>query len=173
MKASLRPYQKSDWPALLALWIEAWTHTRSDIDFAARAPWLADLLAKSEQDGAEIVVAEDGTGLAGFVLFDADRQWLEQIAVHPRAQGDGVARRLVRRVKAACPERVDLTVNMDNKRALAFYHSEGFVRQGKSVNALSGLPIYLLRWEREQFSGETPDAKAAGFREPPAPQPPC
>ena len=151
MSVHLRPYEIHDWPEILALWIEAWTRVRADIDFAARAPWLAELFARSEGE-AEIVVAEDKHGLAGFVLFDPARRWLEQIAIHPRAQGAGVARKLVRRVKAACADRVELSVNVDNARALAFYHSEGFCRKGAGVNPLSGLPTWRLRWE--------PDARA-------------
>ena len=152
MSIRLRCYEKPDWPEVLALWIEAWTRVRADIDFAARAPWLAELFARSEGEGAEIVVALDKQGLAGFVLFDPARRRLEQIAIHPRAQGAGVARKLVRRVKDACADRVELSVNVDNTRALAFYHSEGFCREGAGVNPLSGLPIWRLRWE--------PDARA-------------
>jgi putative acetyltransferase len=165
MSVCLRPYEKSDWPEVLALWIEAWTRVRADIDFAARAPWLAELFARSENEGAEIVVAQDKRGLAGFVLFSAERRWLEQIAVHPRGQGGGVARKLIRRVKAACPDRLELSVNADNARALAFYHSEGFFRAGRDVNPLSGLPTWRLRWEPEVRAA----AAAPPFKPPPAP----
>jgi putative acetyltransferase len=149
MKLHVRPYVNSDWPALLDVWIEAWTQARSDIDFASRAPWLAELFARSHAEGAQVWVAEDKKGLVGFVLFDAARRWLEQIAVHPRGHGTGAARKLIARVKEACPEGLGLTVNIDNDRALAFYHCEGFVRESKAVNPLSGLPIFGLRWTPE------------------------
>jgi len=141
----LRAYRKDDWPEVLALWIAAWSRERADIDFSARAPWLAELLARSAEEGAHIVVAEDA-GILGFVLFDPRRKWLEQIAVAPHAQGMGVARALIAHAKAACSDRLELSVNADNFRARAFYFREGFVREGEGVNPLSGLPTLTLRW---------------------------
>ena len=38
MSIRLRCYEKPDWPEVLALWIEAWTRVRADIDFAAARP---------------------------------------------------------------------------------------------------------------------------------------
>jgi putative acetyltransferase len=131
----------------LDLWIEAWTQARPEIDFRARENWLAGLFARTRSEGAEIVVAEDANGLAGFVLFDPARNWLEQIAVSARAQGGDVARRLVGHVKTACPEGVALTVNADNARALAFYRREGFAVAGaEGINPLSGLATRQMRW---------------------------
>jgi putative acetyltransferase len=146
MTISLRTYRDSDWPDVLALWIETWTLARPDIDFATRAPWLATLFADSAARGAHIVVAEDSEGLIGFVLYEPARGWLEQIAVHPRALGSGAAQKLIRHAKQACPQGFGLDVNADNYRALAFYHGEGFVQTGAGSNPRSGLPIKTLRW---------------------------
>lgn len=141
----LRRFRSDDWPEVLALWVAAWTLVRSDIDFSARATWLEDLFARSAEEGAQVVVAED-EGILGFVLFDPARKWLEQIAVAPLAQGRGVARALMAQAKAACPDGLALSVNADNFAALAFYAREGFVREGEGVNPLSGLPIVTLRF---------------------------
>jgi ribosomal protein S18 acetylase RimI-like enzyme len=146
MRFSLRRYDAADWPALLALWIESWTHTRPEIDFSERAPWLADLFARTADEGGQIVVAEDRRGLLGFVLFSSERQWLEQIAVSPRALGSGAAQALVGHAKQACTDGFGLDVNADNSRALAFYRCEGFVKIGSAKNPLSGLPVVALRW---------------------------
>ncbi len=142
----LRRYGERDWPALLALWVESWTATRPDIDFSARAPWLAELFARSAEEGALIFVAEDALGMLGFVLFDPTRKWLEQIAVAPRAQGSGAAQALISKAKAACPDGFGLDVNSDNFRALAFYRGEGFIQTGDGENPLSGLPKIILHW---------------------------
>jgi putative acetyltransferase len=145
----LRPYADADWPALRALWIESWTVTRPEIDFSARAPWLAELFKTSRADGAQIVVAEDEKGLLGFVLFNRAKKWLEQIAVSPRAFSSGAAQALIGEAKIACPDGFGLDVNADNKRALAFYRGEGFFRTGEGKNPLSGLPVIALRWAPE------------------------
>ncbi len=153
MNFGLRPYAESDWPALLALWIESWTATRPEIDFSARAPWLADLVKRSIAGGATVIVAENDEGLLGFVLFDARRGWLEQIALAPRAQGSGAAQALLREAKSACPAKLGLDVNADNFRALAFYRGQGFVATGEGKNPLSGLPIVSLEWTPSAGSG--------------------
>ncbi len=146
---SLRAYAESDWPALLALWVESWSATRPEIDFFARKTWLAELFGRTRADGGKIVVAEDAGGLMGFVLFDPRKRWLEQIALAPRAFGSGAAQALLAQAKAACPEGFGLDVNADNFRALAFYRHEEFVWAGEGKNPLSGLPIVVLRWSPE------------------------
>ncbi|WP_294537545.1 GNAT family N-acetyltransferase [uncultured Rhodoblastus sp.] len=150
MSFELRRYDESDWTALIALWVESWTQARPEIDFSARAPWLADLFASSLAAGAQVFVAEDDKGLAGFVMFDPARKWLEQIAVAPRAKGGGAARALLGCAKAACPHGFGLDVNADNFRALAFYRREGFVETGAGENPLSGLNKVILHWTSER-----------------------
>ena len=146
MISRLRRYVDGDWPALLALWIDSWSATRPEIDFAARAPWLAELFARSLAEGATIIVIEDDGGLLGFALFDPAKAWLEQIALAPRAFGSGAAQALLGEAKAACPEKIGLDVNADNFRALSFYLGEGFVVAGEGTNPLSGLPVVTLEW---------------------------
>lgn len=146
MTISLRPYREADWPEILALWVDTWSRARPGIDFTARAPWLSDLFAQSLDKGGQIMVAEGKTGLLGFVLFDANAQWLEQIAVHPRAFGSGAAQALIQYAKDSCPGGIGLEVNSDNSRALAFYHCEGFARVGVGRKSLAGLPTLALRW---------------------------
>ncbi len=83
------------------------------------------------------------------MLFDPAKNWLEQIAVSPRAIGSGAAQALIGKAKQACPEGFGLDVNADNERALAFYRGEGFLRTGEGKNPLSGLPVVALRWTPE------------------------
>ncbi|MCI4677851.1 GNAT family N-acetyltransferase [Rhodoblastus acidophilus] len=162
MSLSLRPYGEADWPGLLALWVETWSRTRPGIDFAARAPWLAELFANSLAQGAHIVVAEDEEGPAGFVLFDPARGWLEQIAVAARSLGSGAAQALIGGAKQGCPTGLGLEVNADNFRALAFYRREGFRRVAEGRNPLSGLPTLILCWrplsQHDAHRLETPPA---------------
>ncbi len=162
MTAKLRCYRAEDWPEVLALWVETWTFSRPEIDFSARAPWLEELFARSLAEGAQIVVAEDASGLVGFVLFDPAKKWLEQIAVRPRLFGLGIGRQLIARAKAECPEGFGLTVNTDNHRALAYYRLQGFVRESEGVNPLSGLPILTLMWRPLSLDDGTTKMETSG-----------
>jgi ribosomal protein S18 acetylase RimI-like enzyme len=147
MSVALRPYEEKDWPALLALWVETWSLSRPEIDFAERADWLAELIEQSLEEGARLVVAEDSLGLSGFVLYVPARGWLEQIAVAPRALGSGAAQVLIAEARQACRAGLGLEVNADNLRALAFYRAEGFLPVAEGRNPLSGLPTLTLAWE--------------------------
>ncbi len=67
----------------------------------------------------------------------------------PRGFGSGAAQALIARAKEVCSAGFSLDVNADNKRALAFYACEGFVRTGEGCNPLSGSPTVMLRWSPE------------------------
>jgi putative acetyltransferase len=72
--------------------------------------------------------------------------WLDQIAISPNAFGTGVARDLMREAKRLSPRFLQLDVNADNGRALAFYEREGFRRTGEGVNPNSGARTLSLEW---------------------------
>ena len=44
--------------------------------------------------------------------------------------------------------RLDLLVNKDNGRAIAFYEKHGFEMAGDDVNPVSGRPVFRMRWPR-------------------------
>ena len=44
------------------------------------------------------------------------------------------------------PTGLDLHVNADNARAIAFYRKHGFVVSGEDVNARSGAPVLKMSW---------------------------
>lgn len=67
------------------------------------------------------------------------------IAVHPQYQGQGVGRQLftefMRRVESGFPDvsRVELITRQSNRKAMAFYESMGFVKEGEMVNRIKNL----------------------------------
>jgi putative acetyltransferase len=143
----LRAARDDDLPALLELWVASWSEVYPQIDFAARRTWFAGHLAQLEDAGAEVTVAcgEDGATL-GFVVFDPATGLMDQLCVAVAQKGKGVARALLDGVKRRAPERVHLTVNKANARAIAFYLREGFEVAGEAVNPNSGLPIWKMVW---------------------------
>lgn len=155
MTFSLHDFVDEDWPALSRLWAESWRAARPEIDFIARLPWLKNLFAQRRAEGATILVAAAEAGLLGFVLFDAQTKWLDQIAVVPEAQGLGVATALIEAAKQACGDRLGLDVNADNFRALKFYQRENFIIIAAGRNPLSGLSTLVLEWRRPQLAAAT------------------
>jgi putative acetyltransferase len=132
---------------IIELWLASWTAAYPGIDFETRRGWFDEHLSLLKTQGCTTLAARDGAGkLAGFVIFNRVSGWLDQFAVHPAAFGTGIARALMREAKRLSPGSLQLDVNADNSRALAFYAREGFDRTGEGVNPNSGARTLGLEW---------------------------
>jgi putative acetyltransferase len=143
---TLRTGTDADLPAILDLWVAAWTATMPEIDFEARRPWAMDHFSALMAEGAHLTLAMRDGAVLGGTLVTASRECLDQLVVAPRAWGEGVARALVAQACAASPRELSLTVNQANSRAIRFYEREGFVRSGEGINPNSGLPLFHYTW---------------------------
>ncbi len=144
---TLRRYDAaSDEEAALALWLRTWQKTYPDIDFAGRFDRWRKQWCDHLVPDATIVVAEALEQIVGFVTVDTKTLYLDQLVVAPEFWGNGVATKLIAEAKRLSPRGLNLDVNTDNRRAIAFYEKEGFVLAGKGFNALSGRPVHHMRW---------------------------
>lgn len=146
MSLTLRPAGTADRPAMLDLWVAAWTAAMPSIDFAARRAWLDGHLDALQAAGALIIVASDSDGLAGFMTVDTANRTLDQLVVALNRQGRGVARWLIDEAKRLSPSGIILDVNSDNDRAIALYRAAGLtvIREGR--NPRSDLPVLHMEW---------------------------
>jgi putative acetyltransferase len=144
---ALRDFVEADLPALIDLWVAAWSETGLGIDFDARRAWLKSHLRTLRADGAEIIVGLDEGGKpAGFAAIDAKSGYLDQLCVAPAEGGSGLASALVDEAKRRSPRVIELDVNNTNARARRFYEREGFSVVGRGFNPQSGLPTLKMRW---------------------------
>jgi putative acetyltransferase len=144
---TIRPEDACDRAALIELWIASWAAAYPAIDFETRRDWFSEHLALVHAQGCTTLAARDQSGrLAGFVIFNRVSGWLDQIAVHPDAFGGGTAEALMRQAKRLSPGFLQLDVNADNLRALAFYEREGFRRTGEGINPNSGARTLSMEW---------------------------
>jgi putative acetyltransferase len=143
----LRRYDAArDEDASVALWLRTWEATYPEMDFAERLDWWRERWRNTLVPAAEIVVAEAGDTMIGFVTVDRHTFYLDQIVVAPEHWGTGVGKALIAEAKRISPRGLDLDVNVDNARAGAFYGKEGFVVTGSGKNPISGKPVYRLSW---------------------------
>jgi ribosomal protein S18 acetylase RimI-like enzyme len=84
---------------------------------------------------SSILVIREGSGRpAGFAVvgYGSAISYLQRVAVHPRWQGCGMGRSLVRvaarKARAGGAQVMLLNTQLDNECAIALYESEGFVR---------------------------------------------
>ncbi len=142
----LRDYAAADEDAAIELWRRTWQQAYPRIDFTERLPWWRERWRTELVPQAKIVVAEMDGVLEGFVTVDPRTGYLDQIVVAPEFWGSNVALMLLDAGKRISPALLELLVNKDNARAIAFYEKNGFVYVGEDVNPVSGRPVNRMRW---------------------------
>jgi putative acetyltransferase len=142
----LRPYNPADEDAAIELWQRTWQSAYPDIDFAARVEWWRERWRNELVPHTRIAVAEMDSVMEGFVTVDPKTGYLDQIVVAPEFWGSNVAAMLLDEAKRQSPSKLDLLVNKDNVRAIAFYEKNGFAFAGDDVNPVSGRPVNRMSW---------------------------
>ncbi len=117
-----------------------------DIDFEARRPWFHGHLETLQDGGAEVLVARADGEVAGFVAIHPGTRYLDQLAVAPAFWGAGAAKALMAAARERSPDGIDLDVNQDNPRAVAFYQRHGFRIAAAATNPASGRAIWRMVW---------------------------
>jgi putative acetyltransferase len=144
---TLRQYDgPRDEAGALALWLRSWQKTYPDIDFAGRFNWWRKQWCDHLVPTTNIVVAEALEQIVGFVTVDLNTHYLDQLVVAPECWSTGVGSKLVAEAKRLSPAGLNLDVNTDNARAVAFYEKEDFVVTGNGFNAFSGRPVHHMSW---------------------------
>lgn len=141
------PFAPAHLPQVSDLWVATWAKTMPDIDFEARRPWFHGHLDALRADGADLLVAcAADARVAGFVAIHPGTGYLDQLAVAPAFWGTGAAEALMAAAKARAPGGIDLDVNQDNPRAIAFYERLGLKIMAASTNPASGRAIWRMAW---------------------------
>jgi ribosomal protein S18 acetylase RimI-like enzyme len=116
-KAEIRPYEQADEPLLFGL---------ASLDRGADATTL-DVLERET-----VFVAEVGGAPAGYVALDQNEQAVrvDQLFVSPEHEAEGVGRQLLEFVEGYAiwqdARALQVVVESDDDRALAFYRGRGF-----------------------------------------------
>lgn len=145
MTVAIAAFTPDRLPAMADRWVEAWAKAYPAIDFAARRAWFCDRITALAESGATVLLATDGEEVAGFVTVDPATGWIDQMLVGLAHQGQGVAAMLMETAKRLRPAGLDLDVNADNLRAIAFYRRQGFATTGQRLND-QGRAIALMAW---------------------------
>jgi putative acetyltransferase len=142
----LRRYTIADEDISIALWLRTWQAAYPELDFAKRLDWWRQRWCNEVLPSAQVIVAEVEGAIVGFVTVDPRTLYLDQIVVAPEHWRSGLGAALLAKAKRLSPEGLDLDVNTDNTRAIAFYAKNGFAIAGTGVNPISGKPIQRMSW---------------------------
>ena len=143
---ALRRYEARDEDAAIALWLRTWQAAYPGLDFASRLDWWRERWRNELVPSTAIVIAEVRNEMIGFVTVDPQTRYLDQLVVAPENWGAGVGEALIVDAKRISPRGLDLDVNTDNARAIAFYGKHGFAITGAGKNPISGKPIHRMSW---------------------------
>ena len=146
LAVSLRPYDAKDEDAAVALWLRSWQAAYPEMDFAERLDWWRKRWRNELTKSADVVMAEAGGEVIGFVTVDPQTRYLDQIVVAPEHWASGVGSALIAVAKHLSPSGLELHVNTDNARAIRLYEKLGFSVTGDGVNPISGKPVHRMRW---------------------------
>ncbi|KRB30775.1 MULTISPECIES: GNAT family N-acetyltransferase [Mesorhizobium] len=132
-----------DLAAVRALLVETWHATYDAIYGAAKVTeitdqWhsIASLRTRLTRPNSEFLVADDGKRIGGVAFAEGadggELVVLKQLYVLPVLQGRGIGGMLLDEIIESFPEAraIRLEVEEQNKRAIAFYEANGFVRSG-------------------------------------------
>ena len=128
-KTTIRPYRAED---------ESLLFTLARGVFGERSSW-DDRRTLTALETDTVFVADLGGEPAGYVALvrDADAIRIEQLLVSPPHEGEGVGRQLLEYAEGfAIAEgalRLQIVVESDNRRALAFYRGRGFGPAGADL----------------------------------------
>src|SRR5581483_5938434 len=136
----VRPMRAEDRAPALDLWVAAWQDAYPAIDFAGRRDWMDERFEELTGRGAHALVAARESEIVGFVIIDPSSGYLDQLAVAIAYQRRGIAGKLLAEARRLSPRQIELEVNEDNDRAIAFYRKHGFRISGAGVTRLSGAP---------------------------------
>ena len=143
---TLRRYRQSDEDAAVALWLRTWQAAYPQLDFIARLDWWRQRWRDELLRTADVVIVEQDYVLIGFVTIDPRTFYLDQIVVAPEHWRSGIGAVLLEEARRISPHGLDLDVNVDNARAIAFYKKHGFTIAGPGKNPISGKPVHRMSW---------------------------
>ena len=125
----IRQFRCEDYDRAVEIWQQAGLAVRPGDDKAS-------IIRTLERNPGLFLVAIRGDEIIGTAIgtFDGRRGHLYHLAVLPAFQGQGIGRRLIaeigqRLAALGCPQ-LNLSVNLDNTAALAFYEKLGFETRG-------------------------------------------
>jgi putative acetyltransferase len=143
---TLRRYRQSDEDSAVALWLRTWQAAYPQLDFVARLDWWRQRWRDELLRFADVVIAESSGAMIGFVTIDPKTFYLDQILVAPEHWRSGIGATLLEEARRLSPRGLDLDVNIDNARAIAFYKKHGFTIAGPGKNPVSGKPVHRMSW---------------------------
>jgi GNAT superfamily N-acetyltransferase len=142
----IEPYSDAYRRALCEVWYDSFESAGLSHSPETTVESLMERLAQEIAGGWRVVLAVDASGLAGFLAYDPEKAYLNQLFLTRRAQGRGIGKALLDFAKEKMPNGFRLRTHTDNVGAQRFYEREGLVRDATVQHPRYGHLTHIYKW---------------------------
>ena len=144
MSVTIEPYTSVDRDTVAAIWLYSWRSTGLPIAKLVSFDDLRWKLAIEVERGWTVHVARIEGQIVGFIALHDD--WLVQLFVAPKSQGQGIGKILLDFAKAQRPQGFQLDTAAESG-AVRFYEREGLARGEVARHPRFGHLIVHYDWQ--------------------------
>ncbi len=138
----IRPFQESDMPDVLDIWLNA---SLISHDFISDEFWKAKVedMKNIYLPASETYIFEEEGKVLGFISLYGNS--LAAIFVNPKSQGKGIGQELIKEAKTRRDE-LHLSVYAKNTNSVRFYLNCGFQEVNENIDTHTGEKEILMKW---------------------------
>ncbi len=148
MSIVIRLAREDEFDDVARLWLDS--HVSTGLATAADAIFdeLRARIPVEIANGWQLYVAELDGRVAAMLAFRTRDNYLDQLFVAPEHHRKGIGKTLLAFARRHLPDEILLRTAVGNRRAVAWYEREGFVRENEVMqDGWSGPRVYY-RWKR-------------------------
>ena len=147
---AIRPAREDEFDAVTRVWLDSHVSTglavASDTNYAE----LRARIPREIANGWKLYVADDDGTIVAMLAFRTADTTLDQLFVAPDHQHKGIGKMLLAFARQHLPDEILLRTAIGNKRAIAWYEREGFVREREEMREGWSQPRAYYRWKRRE-----------------------
>ncbi|MGC1217854.1 MAG: GNAT family N-acetyltransferase [Phormidesmis sp.] len=134
----LRPYQPSDFEAIIQLWWDSWHSSSGYAHHRPIADWKERWRDLEKTHEIVVMSGSDVDLIAAFAALNQQTCALSQLFVSPGWKRQGIGTQILQWAAQSCPAGFSLKTAADNREAIAFYRNAGLIVTGHSINDFNG-----------------------------------
>jgi GNAT superfamily N-acetyltransferase len=145
-KLKLRRSLATDLDTLAIIWFESASLPGVGPEHIPSVPELRERMDREIEAGWHVTVAEDESGIVGFLAIRRDKALLDQLFLRPDAIGKGIGRELFDEATRLMPQGFALHTAATNGHARRFYEMSDMSIDREELHPRFGHPIVWYTW---------------------------
>jgi len=142
----VRPACREDFDEIACVWHLSVSRLDGFSTLQVSADQLRGRLNVEIGNGWQLLVAQAGAKICGFLAMHPEESMLYQIFVLPEKQGMGIGKTLIDKAKQLMPAGLSVRLAKSSEMAAAFYNKSGFHLESYGFHPQSGNAVVFYRW---------------------------